>query len=326
MKKGIIISVVVLLLVAGGVYYLMQNPLTSSLSVTSGIEYKFKTVKLGDVIDKISEVGKLEPLSLVRVKSNVTGTVKKIFVAEGDFVKEGQKVALVKPGREAELYQESEVVAPISGMVIERTVEEGDMVTSGLTDFSNSTAMFVVAKLDKMIVKIDINEVDIGLVKIGLPAKIKVEAFPNKEYMGNVKEISPQAKPSTDGKINIFKTKIEVASDAAELHPGMKAVVEIVLREKKAVVIAPVECIFEEEGEQCAYLFKDTAWERRKVKIGLYDDNNIEITEGLSENEKIATTRPENFEKLFKEKQEQKGAGNTRPMRGQGGAPGGLLR
>ncbi|MFH1074916.1 MAG: efflux RND transporter periplasmic adaptor subunit [Candidatus Firestonebacteria bacterium] len=326
MKKTLIILGISLIIIAAGVYFFGKYLIPASINTAAaGIEYKFKTVKLGDVTDKISEVGKLEPVSLVKVKSNVTGTVKKIFVEEGVYVKEGQKIALIKPGREAEQYQESEVLAPISGLVLEQTVEEGDMVTSGLSELSGGTAIISIANLDKMIVKIDINEVDIGLVKAGLPAEVKIEAFEKNKYIGKVLKISPQAKPSTDGRINVFKTEIEMVTKAPELHTGMKAVVEIVLREKKAVIIAPIECVFEEDGEQCAYLLKDNVWERRKVEVGLYDDNNIEITEGLAENEKISTTRPENFEKLFKENQEQKGGANIR-QRMPRGAPGGAIR
>jgi len=325
MKKIIIYSVLGLLLAGAGVYYYFSGfSLPVSMNASAPVEYKFKPVKLGDIVDKISEVGKLEPVSLVKVKSNVTGTVKKIYVDEGVFVKAGQKIALIKPGREAEQYKESVVLAPIAGLVLEQAVEEGDMVTSGLSELSGGTAILSIANLDKMIVKIDINEVDVGLVNVGLPAKVKIEAFDKKNYAGKVLKIAPQAKPSTDGKINVFKTEIEIITKAPELHTGMKAVVEIVLREKKGVLIAPVECVFEEDGEQCAYLLKENTWERRKIKIGLYDDNNIEVVEGLAENEKLATTRPEDFEKLFKEKQEQKSGTSVRQVRMQ--APGGLLR
>ncbi|GEM_PF-1802977 len=326
MKRTIIIAGIAAILIGGGVFFAVKYLNVKTQGSTVLPEFKFKEVKKGDIIDKISEVGKLEPVSLVKVKSNVTGTVKKIFVQEGMYVKAGQKVALIKPGREAEQYQESEVLAPIAGLVIEKAVEEGDMVTSGLSELSGGTAIISVANLDKMIVKIDINEVDIGLVREGLQSNVKVEAFASKIYTGRVLKISPRAVPSTDGKINIFKTEIEVTTRAPELHTGMKAVVEIVLREKHDVIIAPVECVFEEDGEQCVYLFNEENWERRVVKTGLYDDDNVEIIQGLQEKERLATTRPDDFEKLFKEKELKKGE-TKRGTRGINVTPpGGLLR
>ncbi len=325
MKRTIIIAGIAAILIGGGVFFAVKYLNVKTQGSTVLPEFKFKEVKKGSIIDKIAEVGKLEPVSLVKVKSNVTGTVKKIFVEEGMYVKEGQKVALIKPGREAEQYQESEVLAPIAGLVIEKTVEEGDMVTSGLSELSGGTAIISVANLDKMIVKIDINEVDIGSVKEGLACKVKVEAFAAKAYIGRVLKISPRAIPSTDGKINIFKTEIEITTRAPELHTGMKAVVEIVLREKNNVLIAPVECIFEEDGEQCAYLRNGEIWERRMVKSGLYDDDNIESVLGLQEKERLATTRPDDFEKLFKEKEEKKGEAK-RGGRLYGTPPAGLIR
>ena len=271
------------------------------------VEIKLKEVKRGDIIEKLSEVGKLEPLSSVKVKSNVTGTVKKLLVDDGNTVKQGQLLAVVQPGREAEQYQSSEVRAPASGVIIDKSVEEGDMVTSGLSEYSGGSIMMTIAEMSRMLVRVDINEVDIGKVKTGLPAKIRVEAFSDKQIEGRVTKISPMAKLSADGKINVFNTEVEVVTKVPELRPGMKTVVEIKLDERKNVLILPIEAVFEEKddetgvNEQVLYVCTSPGqYERRAVKTGLYDDMNIEILEGAAEKEKAALSKPAGFESSLK--------------------------
>ncbi|MEI7904263.1 MAG: efflux RND transporter periplasmic adaptor subunit [Candidatus Firestonebacteria bacterium] len=289
------------------------------------VEVKVKEVKKGDIIEKLAEVGKLEPVSSVKVKSNVTGTVKKLLVDDGTQVKSGQLLAVILPGREAEKYLASEVRAAASGVIIEKAVEEGDMVTSGLSEYSGGSVIMSIADMSKMLVKVDINEVDISKVKVGLPAKIRVEAYSKKEFMGKVTKISPMAKLSTDGKINVFKTEVEVTTKTTELRPGMKTVVEIKLDERKDVIIMPIEAVFEEKdpeteiNEQVIYILKpDGKYERRGVKVGLFDDNNIEVLEGAVEKDKVALSRPVGFENFAQKKEDR--------SRSRGNPPGGAMR
>ncbi len=276
-----------------------KNPAQSG---SSPVEIKLKEVKRGDIIEKLSEVGKLEPLSSVKVKSNVTGTVKKLLVDDGNIVKKGQLLAVIQPGREAEQYQSSEVRATASGVIIDKSVEEGDMVTSGLSEYSGGSVMMTIADMSRMLVRVDINEVDIGKIKVGLAAKIRVEAFSDKQIEGKVTRISPMAKLSSDGKINVFNTEVEVITKVPELRPGMKTVVEIKLDERKNVLVLPIEAVFEEKddetgvNEQVLYVCTGPEqYERKSVKPGLYDDANIEILEGAAEKDKVAVSKPVGF-------------------------------
>ena len=281
-----------------------NNP---AVAAGGAAEIKLKEVKRGDITEKLSEVGKLEPLSSVKVKSNVTGTVKKLLVDDGNIVKIGQLLAVIQPGREAEQYQSSEVRATASGVIIEKSVEEGDMVTSGLSEYSGGSIMMTIAEMSRMLVRVDINEVDIGKVKVGLPARIRVEAFPDKGIEGKVTKISPMAKLSADGKINVFNTEVEVVTKAPELRPGMKTVVEIKLDERKNVLILPIEAVFEEKDDETGVneqvLYVCTAqdqYDRRSVKTGLYDDLNIQILEGAAEKDRVALSKPPGFEASLK--------------------------
>ena len=320
MKKIVIIGIIVL--VFAGIVYLGVSFLTKKGNQDAIADIRFKEIKKGDILEKISETGKLEAISSVKVKSNVTGSIKKLFVDEGNKVKAGQKLAIIQPGREVEQYLTSEILAPASGVIVEKSVEEGDMVTSGLSEYSGGTVIMSIADLSKMVVKVDINEVDISKVRVGLPAKIIVEAYKREEYEGRVTKISPTAKVSADGRINVFKTEVEVVSKAPELKPGMKTVVEIKIDERKGVLMCPIECVFEEEdekgqNEQVVYTIVKGEIERKKVKIGLYDDDNIEIMKGLDEKEKVATSRPANYEKALQNKRDRMaGFGGRGGMRG----------
>jgi multidrug efflux pump subunit AcrA (membrane-fusion protein) len=316
-----------LLIMIAAVFLAGLNGCGQAKTTPSGapiVELKIKDVKRGDIIEKLSEVGKLEPLTSVKVKSSVTGTIKKLMAEEGDYVKAGQKIAVIQPGREVEQYLSSDVLAPAAGIVIEKAVEEGDMVTSGLSEYSGGSVMMSIADMGRMIVRVAINEVDIGKVKVGLPARIRVEAFAKKDFQGKVTKISPMAKLSTDGKINVFDTEVEVTSKSSDLRPGMKTVVEIKLDERKNVLTLPIEAVFEEMddetgvNEQVIYAsLGNDKFDRRKVKVGLYDDNNIEVLEGAAEKDKVALSRPPGYQNFAPKKEDRSKARNV---------PGGTMR
>ncbi|MBP7334160.1 MAG: efflux RND transporter periplasmic adaptor subunit, partial [Candidatus Cloacimonas sp.] len=85
------------------------------------------------------------------------------------------------------------VYATASGVVIERNINEGEMVQSSLTSYGEGTVIMKIADLNKMIVKSNINEVDISKFKLNQKAEISLDALPYEHYEGKVVKIAPQA-------------------------------------------------------------------------------------------------------------------------------------
>ena len=250
----------------------------------------------GELTVRFQEVGELEPKVKVDVKSNVTGRVVNLLVMAGDQVKKGQLLAVVQPGQTAaERYLPYEVRATMDGTVIKRNVEVGDSVVSGLAEFGSGSVLMTVGDLSRMVVKLEVNEVDIPKLSLRQEAGIHLDAFPTQTFKGTITFLSPMAELN-DQKVKIFKTKVEVTQADPQLRPGMTARIEIVLARHPNVVKAPIEAIFEDGDKSVAYVLAADPKSpplKRLVKTGLKDEVEVEIVNGLNPGEKLSLTKPE---------------------------------
>ena len=180
------------------------------------------------------------------------------------------------------------VTAPVSGMIIHKDVEEGEMVVSS-ESYSGGTVLITIADLSQMIILTDINEVDIGKISLGREAKITIDAFPDKKFDGEIIHISPMA---TIGNNNIrtFEVKVSIEDNLKELRPGMSANVTIIGKTRKQVVTIPIQAIFQDEnGNDVVYIVKsDTLISSAIVKTGINDLQKVEILEGVAEGDTIS--------------------------------------
>jgi len=107
------------------------------------------------------------------------------------------------------------VKSPVSGVVINLNVEEGEMITSGTQAFGGGgTALMTIADLSKMIVKTGINEVDIGKVRTGQSVNIGFDAVRGKVYRGVVKKIAPAG--TIEGNIVVYPVEVEILGSVSE--------------------------------------------------------------------------------------------------------------
>ena len=144
------------------------------------------------------------------------------------------------------------VIAPMSGTVTRLNVEEGEIVTSGRSAFSQGAAILTVANLARMVVKTRINEVDIAKIALGQKVEIRVDAYRDKIFEGRVSEIAPsafapgQVGQQGDGTIT-FEVMIEVIGSPAELLPGMSADVDIIVMQDDNVLQLPIDSVIDSE-------------------------------------------------------------------------------
>ena len=202
------------------------------------------------------------------------------------------------------------IVAPMSGIVINLEIEEGEIVTSGRSAFSQSPPIMQIVDLSQMVVKTSINEVDMEKLKLGQKAEIQIRAYPDRVYNGEVREVSPSGQPRDN--IIYFEVVIAVLGSPEELRPGMTADVDIIVLEKKDVLLLPIEAVKSErergaegrsdrryyvmlapkgEGRDSA---KNGSAEGTKtyVEVGEQNDMQIEILSGLSEGDQVFVEAP----------------------------------
>ena len=147
---------------------------------------------------------------------------------------------------EAERLEWTTIRAPMAGVVTLLELEEGEIVTSGRSAFSQSPPIMTIVDPSKMVVKTFINEVDMERLRLDQRAEIVVDAFQNKTYDGRVYEISPSGQEQDN--IISFEVMVEVLGSPEELRPGMSADVDIITYEEKNVLLAPIDAIINEKG------------------------------------------------------------------------------
>ena len=151
--------------------------------------------------------------------------------------------------------QKARVVSPMSGVVIKKGVELGETVTSGVSSFNAGTVLFTVADLKSLIIRVNLNEVDIAKVHVGQPVRITLDAYPQKVFTGKVSFVSPSA--DLVEKIKVFKVEISLDQLSDAYRTGMSANVEILGEKRDKAVSIPLEALQKRDGQTVAYRLKD---------------------------------------------------------------------
>lgn len=282
-------------LIGGGVWYAKQraaqNPET---------RYKLATIDKGDVTQAVSANGTLNPVVLVSVGTQVSGTVKKLYVDFNDKVKAGQPLlelddALVSASERQsaanvlnaqasyELAQANEarikalfaqeyvskqeydqsrqalksaqaqvalakaqndrdranlnftvIRSPVDGVVVDRVVDLGQTVAAS---FQTPVLIKIAQDLSEMRIDTSFAEADIGLIREGQKARFTVDAFPNRNFIGDVQQI--RLNPTNQQNVVTYNVRINVANPEQVLLPGMTAYVNIGVARKEGVLLVP---------------------------------------------------------------------------------------
>ncbi len=193
--------------------------------------------------------------------------------------------------------------APMSGVVIARHMREGELVTAVSYYGGEGAPIVTVGDLSTMLVKIDLNEVDVDKLSLGLQTEITVDALRDARYTGRVTRIAPASiAPASQAwgqqpASAIVRFPIEVTVEDADiaLRPGMTANVEIICESAEDVLWVPNDAIFEKEDEKGKKFVSvvtgegkgEKETEDREVTTGLSNDSRTEIASGLEEGEKV---------------------------------------
>ena len=237
--------------------------------------------------------------------------------AKQDLDKAREKYNLVKKSGipinlSPENFQGSNVVAPMNGVVLTKNVEIGESITSGVSSFNAGTILFSVADVSSMIVKAGVNEVDIGKIRVGMPAKVTLDAYPKIKFQGRIDRIAPAVR--LDDKVRVFDVEIRLDAQGVELRSGMTANIEIAGEKIEKVLTIPVESVFQRDEGEVVFVKKPwdpkkaeetkkaekkddkDAWkqffERRTIVTGLADNSRVQVVSGLKAGEEVALEDP----------------------------------
>jgi HlyD family secretion protein len=209
-----------------------------------------------------------------------------------------ERLALLQKGRTqgANSHVESIIRAPISGTVLELLVNEGDPVVP-LTSYQAGTALTNLADMSTLVFKGTVDEIDVGKLHEAMPARIKVGAIPDSAVDGRVYKIAPKSKTAEGA--TLFDVEIELLpTKDVTLRAGYSANADIVVREKKDVLLLPERLVTFADGKATVEIPGAGEAEpvKKEIKVGLSDGINVEVAEGLKQKDQVVERPPKKIE------------------------------
>ena len=191
--------------------------------------------------------------------------------------------------RAAEDVANATIRAPIRGTVLSRDVEIGSPVSSILNLGANATLVMTLGDIEQVFVRGKVDEADIGHVRLGQPAHIRVETFKDKVFEGKVTQISPMGVEKDN--VTNFEVRVSIDNPGKELKANMTANAEIVLEEHPDALIVPEAAVtYDAQKHAFVEVVSPGAKNGRKkiaVKLGVGNGTRIQILDGLKQGDKV---------------------------------------
>jgi RND family efflux transporter MFP subunit len=167
--------------------------------------------------------------------------------------------------------------SPVAGIVSEKKALQGMRFMAG-------EALYQIADLSAVWVVADVFEQDIGLIRVGATAKLKINAYPGKVFEGTLSYVYPTLKAET----RTVQVRLELANPGLLLKPGMFAEVLLPVAAKGAVVAVPLSAVIDSGTRQIVLIDKgEGRFEPRPVKLGARSDDSVEVLDGVKEGERV---------------------------------------
>jgi len=184
------------------------------------------------------------------------------------------------------------ITAPRDGVIVEKLVQEGTVISSSTSAFSQGTTIVRLADMRRIYVDAEVAEADIAQVWVGQKVDVSLDAFPGEVFEGKVIRIDPRT--TIEQNVVYVHVLVELNEVDERLKPGMSATCDFLVDRKENVLAVPNEAIKEdEEGktyvEVLLHANPEPKTERRYVEVGLQGTTLTEVKKGLKEGEVVVT-------------------------------------
>ena len=207
-------------------------------------------------------------------------------------------------------YKDTTVAAPTDGVVLKKYLEEGTLISSGMSFNSAGTAIVQMGDTSRMYVDVQVDETDIASIEMDQKVDVTFDSYATAPFEGKVIKVDPQA--VVESNVTTFHVRVEVDNSDMKfklLKPGMNATCEFIINRKENVVAVPNEAIkteadgspyveipvggkvapAEKDAEVDSALFVGVKPEKHKITIDLAGNDNTEVTTGLKTGDKVIT-------------------------------------
>ena len=181
----------------------------------------------------------------------------------------------------------AKLTAPFDGVVISRAVDAGHFVQPATG--ASAKPLVAVASTSRMRVSLDVSEMEAGLVDVGDPVVLRIQALRGSDIVGKIARISW----SLDAGNRSLRAEVDVPNKDAKLRPGMYATAVVELDRRDQPLTLPATAIMRNGAEAACMVVEDGKAARRVIETGLRVGPDIEIVGGLSDTSEVVTLRPE---------------------------------
>jgi HlyD family secretion protein len=195
--------------------------------------------------------------------------------------------------RARERMQDSVITAPVDGIILQKYVESGQIIASGVSNVGGGTPIADIADMRNAHVEAGVDEIDIGKISVGQIATIRADAYPDQPYEGEVVRIAPEAR--VEQNVTVFDVVVEVQNTDGNLRSGMNTTVEILIVDLPDVLTIPVTAVQESDsgrdgppggGGPATVLVKEGGdYVPHEVRTGRTNYRIVEILSGVEEGE-----------------------------------------
>ena len=293
-KKWKVLLVLIIVIGVGAFFFIKSRS-------GSGTKQESKEIKptVGVIENFVTTTGTVLPQNRLELKPPVSGRVDQILVKEGEKVKIGQTLAWMSSTERAavldaargkgadelkyweDAYKAIPLLSPIDGEVIVATVQPGQTLT---------TADAVLVLSDRLIVRAQVDETDIGKVKLKQAATVSLDAYPDKKVNSVVEHLYYESK--TVNNVTIYEVDLLPESVPDFFRSGMNANIDFLVEKKENALLVPLEAVHKDKDGSYVLLAQGQGKEpmRQAVTTGISDEKNTEILSGVTENDWIQLT------------------------------------
>ncbi len=183
------------------------------------------------------------------------------------------------------------LVSPIDGIVTARGIEPGETVVPGVQSTFDGKSLLTVADLRTLLVRVNLNQIDVAKVAVGRKATLTLDALPGRTYRAEITKVAPASVKLAGKDQEVFPIEVQLEEADALVKPGMTADVRIHLDAKHGALAVPLEAIVKESGR--SYVLRADAPKTSKVEVslGLRNDREVEVT-GIEEGARVLLGPP----------------------------------
>jgi RND family efflux transporter MFP subunit len=176
-------------------------------------------------------------------------------------------------------YSYGVISSPVDGVIANRTATVGQVVSPG-------AALMVVQDINQVYAVINVEQKDLGKVKIGQTASVSIDSYPDKVFAGTVEVMNPEAGSAS----RMFRTKIKIDNSAGELKPGMFAKVALSTGSSAQILTIPQSAVVQKQGLYYVFTLEGDKAVRRQIEIGDIMETAIAVKVGLEPGQQVITT------------------------------------